>query len=452
MNVIRTRSANSLVPCAVVGLAAFLLPPLLSCGGGSGGGEPGSSPRSATVTGAVPADSDRFPHDLHTGNNERIRNYKDRGLECTDCHPREAVIKGQTARPGLNQHSPCDDCHREEFYKPPGKFCRNCHSVVDPLNEGKTDMFPYPERGYRKVLASEFSHRMHMDKGAMDGAVGFHVDCTDCHERKQKTRDPILPGHKQCARCHSEKAKAKDAAAMGDCQNCHPKRDVDLVRGRILITGDLIFAHSDHEADAKGKPINCAVCHADVPVSRSAKDVSVPAMRRCATCHEDASKTPDRVRIARCEACHRNITSGVAPMNHLVGRGLPANHTLEFRRNHSEQAEDPNANCAFCHDGLGSNNKDSCFQCHNVMRPRDHNLGWREDSHGREAAAERDRCTTCHTADYCAACHSVPPRSHQPYIDFRLGGHAEVARFDLRSCFACHTFESSCSDCHRGVR
>ena len=35
---------------------------------------------------------------------------------------------------------------------------------------------------------------------------------------------------------------------------------------------------------------------------------------------------------------------------------------------------------------------------------------------------------------------------------FRQGGNAELARFDTRSCFACHTFESTCSDCHRGQR
>ncbi len=237
----------------LAGAAAVLAVGPLACGGGGGGGERSSVPRSAALPeGAVPADSDRFPHDLHTGNNERIRSYKERGLECTDCHPREAVIQGQYARPGLNQHSPCDDCHKEEFYKPPGKFCRNCHTVVDPMNEGKTDMQKYPERGFRKVLASEFSHRTHLDKAAMDDAVGFHVDCKDCHDRDEKSRDPILPGHKQCARCHKDKEQARDAAAMGDCQNCHPKRDIELVRGRIFITGDLIFSHADHEADAEG--------------------------------------------------------------------------------------------------------------------------------------------------------------------------------------------------------
>ncbi|MCG8416912.1 MAG: hypothetical protein MJE77_03075 [Proteobacteria bacterium] len=443
-----TRSRILLLAGAAAGVTAGAV---ASCGGGAAKGS--SKPHtSALPLGAVPADSDRFPHDLHTGDDERIRGYKARGLACTDCHPREAVLKGQYARPGLNQHAPCDDCHKNEFYKPPGKFCRNCHTVVDAKNQGNTDLQRYPERGFRRVLAARFSHRLHLDESRMESEVGFHVDCADCHNRDGKSRDPRLPGHKQCARCHAEKSAARDKLDMGDCQSCHPRRDIDLVRGRIFITGDLIFTHASHEADAEGKQISCEVCHSDIPASRSAADASVPAMQRCAVCHEDAAKSPDRVRIGRCEVCHKTITSGVAPMNHLVRRGLPEDHTLEFRRNHGEQAADPNANCAFCHDGLGKSNRDSCFQCHNVMKPRDHNLGWRDDSHGREAAAERDRCTVCHTADYCTACHSVPPRSHQPYVEFRLGGHAEVARFDLRSCFACHTFESTCSDCHRGLR
>lgn len=411
-----------------------------------------SEATSALPKGAVPADSDRFPHSLHTGDNERIRSYKGRGLMCTDCHPAEAVVKGEYARPGLNQHSPCDDCHADEFFKPPGKFCKNCHTDINPLVKGATKMQPYPERGFRRVLASKFSHRMHLDTGDMDSEVGFHVSCNDCHLRDPKSKDPRLPGHKQCARCHAKKKKAREAVNMSDCKACHPQRDVELVRGRIFIKRDLIFAHSDHVKDRAGAAINCDTCHSDVRRSRSAEDVSVPRMQRCATCHEDSHKTPERVRISRCETCHQTIDSGSPPANHLVGKGLPESHTVEFRTNHGEQARSKDANCRFCHEGLTDSTRDTCFQCHQLMRPRDHNLGWREDAHGREAAADRERCATCHQADYCTACHSIPPRSHQPFAEFRLGGHAQVARFDMRSCYACHTFERTCSSCHRRLR
>ncbi|RMH36764.1 MAG: hypothetical protein D6689_21920 [Deltaproteobacteria bacterium] len=418
-----------------------------ACGGASDG-----AARGRAAVAVVPADSDRFPHGLHTGDDPRIAGYRGRGLQCADCHPADAVARGEVARPGANDHAPCDECHRDEFYRPPGRFCLNCHAAVEPRERGATTLQPYPERGTRKVLAARFSHQLHLDAGAMDRRVGFHVACGDCHARAADARDPALPGHAECARCHGDGKPAAAAAALRRCDACHPTGDVALERGRQLITGDLVFAHATHERDAAGAPIPCATCHADVPRSRSNADVSVPPMQQCATCHEDASRTPERVRIAHCDVCHTAIAAGVPPRSHMVGKGMPDDHTLAFRTDHARAAADPEARCAYCHDGLSGSPRDSCFQCHDRMRPRDHGMGWRDRDHGREAAADRDRCQTCHAADWCAACHSIPPRSHQPMAEFRLGGHAQEARFGLSSCFACHTFEDTCSDCHRGQR
>ena len=36
--------------------------------------------------------------------------------------------------------------------------------------------------------------------------------------------------------------------------------------------------------------------------------------------------------------------------------------------------------------------------------------------------------------------------------EFRLGGHAQQARFGLTACLTCHTFETTCAQCHRGTR
>ena len=87
------------------------------------------------------ADSDRFPHDLHTSDDPTIRGFQGRGLACADCHPAEAVAQGKIARPGANQHFPCDVCHKDEFYKAPGAFCRNCHASVDPTKKGANSPF-----------------------------------------------------------------------------------------------------------------------------------------------------------------------------------------------------------------------------------------------------------------------------------------------------------------------
>ncbi len=398
---------------------------------------------------AIAADSDRFPHELHTGNDERITSYQGRGLACKDCHPQEDVQAGRAPFPGGNQHAPCDDCHKAEFYKPPGAFCRNCHVSVSLTVEGATKMQPFPARGSKKVLASNFSHAVHLDSAAMESVVGFHVGCNDCHSRDDKG-DPVLPRHAQCASCHE--GKAKKLMSMGDCSNCHKQTNVDISRGRVMITKDLIFSHGDHIKDRQGATIGCESCHAEIAASDSVKGVSIPKMQECAKCHQDPARTPERVRIARCEVCHVGMIDGNTPRTHLIGSSLPENHTLEFRTNHREQAEDKDSNCKYCHENLSGSPRDTCFQCHEVMRPRDHMLAWRNESHGAEASIDRDRCATCHQADYCDACHSITPRSHQPLGDFRLGGHADAARFGLSSCFACHTYEDTCSRCHREVR
>ena len=408
-----------------------------------------------TSEGIPIADDSRFPHGLHTGDAQIIREYRGRGLECTDCHKQQAVVAGQPARPGLDDHAPCDECHRDEFYKPPGPLCKNCHTSVKLLGEADIRMQPYPERGFTKVLASSFSHRLHLDSGRMEQVAGFHVSCTDCHLRQSDSRDPLLPGHRQCVRCHEQVDKAKAALPMSQCATCHRQRDVELRRGRILITGDLKFSHADHERDMSGIDVGCATCHDDVARSQSVSEVSVPTMRSCATCHEDRGKSPDRVRIARCDTCHSAITQGETPANHLpggFGRTLPEDHTLEFRRNHRQQAASDNSKCSYCHEEVSRQSRDNCHQCHSVMRPRDHSMNWHSDGHGRAAMSDRDRCATCHTGDECVACHRTPPRSHTPMAAFRLGGHATAARMNTRTCMACHTFQDTCSSCHRGIR
>jgi hypothetical protein len=405
---------------------------------------------------SIAVDTDRFPHGVHTGDRPEIRNWQGRGLGCADCHSAAAVREGKVSRPGTNQHAPCDDCHKAEFAKPPGKLCKVCHVSVDPFVKGSSPLQAYPERGATRVLASSFSHRMHLDKGTMEDATGTHVSCGDCHVRDASSRDPLVPGHAQCARCHEQQPKVKQKYGMDKCASCHPQRGVELTRGRRFITGDLKFAHASHEVDKNGAAVPCTTCHTGVEDSSQRDDMTVPPMVRCAQCHEDSSRSPDKVRMANCGVCHSKIESGAPPGNHMVGgagseTGRPIDHTLYFRKHHGEQAGKANSNCRFCHTEVQGAREDSCFQCHLTMRPRDHTLMWKTD-HGKEAQADAQRCTQCHAPETCTACHSVPPRSHTPLGEFRLGGHAEQARFGLSACLTCHTYEDTCSKCHRGTR
>ena len=409
-----------------------------------------ATPTSRVLTVPV-VETDRFPHAAHTGDAPAIRNWQGHGLRCEDCHDAANVIAGKLARPGLAEHAPCDDCHKAEFEKPPGPLCRVCHTSVDPTTKDASPLKAYPDTGIVQALAATFSHRVHLDRGRMEDATGHHVGCTDCHARDAQSRDPMLPGHAACVSCHEGNAKVKAALPMTRCAACHPQRAVEIKRGRIFITGDLTFAHATHEVDRTGAPVPCSTCHDKVDQSASREDMAVPAMERCAQCHEDARRSPDRVRMENCHTCHTQIVSGQAPLDHSVTGSLPSDHTIAFRRDHAAQAIADNANCRFCHQELSGRKEDSCFQCHQVMRPRDHNLAFRDD-HGRDAEADSKRCSTCHAPETCAACHSVPPPSHTPIDQFRLGGHAQQARFDLTGCLTCHTFEDTCSQCHRGKR
>lgn len=411
-----------------------------------------TSPSSATKarTESVEGDPNRFPHIVHTSDDPRMLAFRGRGLVCQDCHPQKDVEAGRAPRPGGNEHAPCDECHKEEFYREPGDFCLTCHTSVNLTQEGATKMQPFPARASHRVLASNFSHQVHTDSDRLEKKVGFHLSCDDCHKRDASTGDPLLPRHDSCVRCHNEKNKL--SVQMGQCESCHLTANLNVSRGRVFITTGLIFQHGDHVSDRQGTAIGCDSCHAAIRESESSEDVSVPLMQECAKCHQDPARTPERVRIARCGICHQDMVEGNPPRTHLSGSSLPETHSLEFRGNHAEQAADKDANCQYCHENLSGSSRDSCFQCHEVMRPRDHMLGWRNDTHGREAAADRDRCATCHTADYCTACHSIVPSSHQPLGAFSRGGHAQSAQFGLSSCMACHTFEDTCSRCHRGQR
>jgi predicted CXXCH cytochrome family protein len=268
-----------------------------------GGARPARVP--AQPIGAIGVQTTRFPHELHTGDRPEIRTWRGRGVACADCHDPQAVREGRLARPGLDQHAPCDDCHKAEFGKPPGKLCAVCHASVDPFQKGNSPLQDYPRHDPFESLASNFSHRIHVDVSGLA--------CRECHEPDPKTRDPRVPGHKACVRCHEAQPAVKQVVAMERCDQCHPQRDVAFERCRTYVTAELVFHHATHERDVRGNPVRCESCHDAAAASTSRDDMQVPAMERCAQCHEDARKTPDDVRMQRCATCHLEIDETTPP-------------------------------------------------------------------------------------------------------------------------------------------
>jgi hypothetical protein len=172
------------------------------------------------------AGPDRFPHRAHTD------------LACAGCHDAAAVQAGTPRLPGSDDHAPCDQgqCHADVFARTPGPFCRVCHAEVDPIGGGSR-LRPFPADDAVRNLPSRFSHARHLDDGAMERAVGFHVTCADCH-LAGASEVPTASGHAPCARCHADEVGLAGGPPMTDCERCHGGAAVARVP-RQLITGAL---------------------------------------------------------------------------------------------------------------------------------------------------------------------------------------------------------------------
>lgn len=380
-------------------------------------------------------------------------------IACTSCHPAAAVTAGEAARPGADDHAPCDqgECHADAFLREPGQLCTLCHRVVVPWRAGGTQPVPYPPVAGPRVLAAEFSHARHLDRAGMDARVGFNVTCIDCHERPEDADDLGLPGHAACIRCHSRETSRPARPDIAACTTCHVARRRDVARGRAFIRGDLRFRHATHEADRAGRSIACVTCHREIAQSSRTGVRALPETAVCVACHDDERRSPPHVAMRRCGTCHGATVGAfggvVTPRSHLPPRDRPEGHTLAFRRDHAAEARRDARACARCHTAMSGSPRDNCDECHQTTRPRDHLANWREFGHGAEAAASADRCATCHVSEYCSACHSQRPRGHYPTIEFDSGGHAAQALSDTRACFACHEPTTSCtrSGCHTGA-
>ena len=385
----------------------------------------GCSSARTVETPAPPVDKTRLSHSQHAA------------IKCESCHR-------MGERPGANDHAPCDECHKQAFLSPPGELCKTCHTKVttQPL---AAPLRPYPVEDIWQAEPPRFSHAVHMDLARMEGGVGFHVTCADCHVRDGKL---ARADHTACARCHAAEARVGKAPPMESCAGCHTKGSQQRTRGR-LIKGDLRFDHPRHRADRRGTPIKCDDCHRDTKESTSYADHAPPRIAACVGCHDDAERVPHELRMRTCETCHSGRTQNlatIAPRDHLPATEKPIDHTLAFRRDHAEAASN-GARCATCHTQMSGNSFSSCDECHQTMRPADHRITFRELDHGTEAAANRDRCATCHVVEFCTACHSQRPRSHGFPGTF-ANEHGGLARINVRSCMTCHEQRRDCLPCH----
>ncbi len=441
-------------------------------------------------------DTGLFSHTAHLADDAGIRDQNGgKLLGCEDCHAVDRKNDFKVGRPGQDAHAPCDGCHVQKYYEEPGEFCAVCHEGVDPLFAGKSPTFDYPRRQVAAQLVSSFNHRVHLEGKRVKKEGGGALGCEDCHAVPDgASAYATFPKHKNCVQCHGGAVSPR----LDDCGGCHSRNGPG--RERAFIKNDIRFTHGKHSKDKNGEAIPCKTCHYAVPKSSSQADLNLPLMADCAKCHEDSKKTPDRVRISNCGLCHTtDVKSRALPGSHtasieparedleailaalneldpIVDGGLafdltmpaaatadisgivpsgkditkgqkPENHTVFFRINHEQAASSKDAKCGYCHTGLSGSPRDSCKDCHSTWKPRNHSIRWKSSEHGRQAAANQQRCATCHEVDFCTSCHSVPPPNHSPLGVFRYR-HGRVARFNVRACVTCHTFETTCIECH----
>ncbi|NVB77737.1 MAG: hypothetical protein HOV81_05020 [Kofleriaceae bacterium] len=378
----------------------------------------------------------------------RISHAQHAQVGCVKCHAVTTSSGQLGARPGANDHAPCDECHKQAFLETPGELCKVCHTKVTTQPVLAAPLRPYPVEDVWQAEPPRFSHKLHMDYARMEAGVGFHVTCADCHVRDGKL---ARADHAACSRCHAQEARLANAPTMTACEGCHKKGLHERARSR-LIKGDLKFDHPRHRADRRGTPIACEECHALSARSTSYTDHAAPRVENCVNCHDDSQRVPTELRMRICETCHAQRTqtlASIAPRSHLPASERPLDHTLAFRRDHAEPAERDSSRCAACHTQMSGNSRDACDECHQTMRPADHRITFRELDHGTEAAADRDRCARCHVVEFCTSCHAQRPRTHGFPGSF-LEDHGGLARLNIRSCLTCHDQARDCarSGCH----
>jgi len=245
--------------------------------------------------------------------------------------------------------------------------------------------------------------------------------CADCHADNDKG-EPGMPNHELCNACHDfDTGKPDDK-----CNFCHTRPDQKVDSPAKLLGAESKFNHKAHS----DKKVECATCHTDPD------NGTLPAgdkMKWCMDCHQKngAGKTD-------CAVCHSETSKSVRPKTYH-GTRLPHDNPQMWMTTHGRQSQRDPEFCNLCHD-----KETSCEECHRKNPPQNHNMAWRDRTHGLRAQWDRRKCAACHEEDACIRCHKqAQPRSHH-------GGWGEPLN---RHCINCHypPSDTGCTVCHEDI-
>ncbi len=302
----------------------------------------------------------------------------DKGLECADCHNKDAK-EGEPFDPKPIVYAVCQECHDEEdAEKPEEKKIKNLFFAADGAPRWSRAVEKYdPEIRFRhgdhvpkkdcKVCHGEMkgSERIQGRMFWMDSCMACHLQnsvsnaCETCHLQIRQDVAPLSHHHLWKER-HGDLAHSKLERQEGRCDLCHtqpqwcekchreepPKSHTNLWRQRthgVMAAIDRTSCQTCHTTDY------CQRCHMETePRSHRSALWEGTVNTHCAQCH-----FPIRLEES-CRICHRQDPQ------HDTAPDMPSWHL-------------PSMNCRSCHTPTGNgappllhvDNGMQCTFCHN---------------------------------------------------------------------------------------
>jgi len=220
-------------------------------------------------------------------------------------------------------------------------------------------------------------------------------------------------------------APGQDATRVvqdASCLSCHGSGARNINTGIVENRG----LRMDHENCMNN--MRCSTCHGSVGHQGTTSWESRYAMESCTTCH--TAGLEDATTIS-CESCHvGNIRDNQNPNSVFA-----VVHGPDMIYTHG--VGDWNT-CAPCH------STQMCAACHGEMVPHDQFI---IRDHSQVANDPNNQCASCHqNQSFCDDCHGM----EIPHPEGFLIDHAQITHdMGEDSCYICH-LERDCSTCHDG--
>lgn len=222
-----------------------------------------------------------FPHDVHLSGKGVNSPDGRTTLQCSNCHvPDEAGVRFRE----ISMESHCSSCHRLEF-EPAVTTRQVPHGkVADVMTT------------LREFYGSQSIGETPIDVATVDGLL----------RRPEKGQAKVEQTRADAWARQKADAIATDLFEVRVCKTCHAvtRTENDLSApwqiAPVNITAHWLpkntFAHNQHSNS------ECSTCH-NTANSKNSKDISIPDITTCRTCHGGATPVRNKV-TSTCESCH----------------------------------------------------------------------------------------------------------------------------------------------------